>query len=219
MQKFRPSQNYLNNINMYKKMHKDGYGKKDGGFIEKDKSFNGISTIPYAPIIKKIIDKNNLTNLLDYGCGKAEFYDNEFTLDDDKYPSFRKYWGIDIDLYDPCYDKYNTLNQNKDYDIVISIDVLEHIPQEDISSVLNLICNLSNKYVFLNVACYSAQALLPNGENAHVTVKEPEWWYEIILKLIIIRQILKIIYNCTIVKDGKLKVFPLEFNDKIINYI
>ena len=63
------------------------------------------------------------------------------------------------------------------------------------------------------------QKLQPNLENAHITIQKPEWWYEIILKLIIIRQILKIIYNCTIVKDGKLKVFPLEFNDKIINYI
>ena len=140
-------------------------------------------------------------------------------MDDTKYPSFRKYWGIDIDLYDPCYYKYNTLNQNKDYDIVISIDVLEHIPQEDISSVLNLICNLSNKYVFLNVACYSAQALLPNGENAHITVNEPEWWYEKIVEIIKIKKNLKIICNCTIYKDGKLKVFPLQFNDKINNYI
>ena len=45
---------------MYKKMHREGYEKKDGGFIEKENSFNGISTIPYAPIIKKIIDRNNL---------------------------------------------------------------------------------------------------------------------------------------------------------------
>ena len=219
MQKFRPSESYLNNIDMYRQMHKEGYGKKDGGFIEKDKSFNGISTIPYAPIIKKIIDKNNFTNLLDYGCGKAEFYDNEFTLDNAKYPSFRKYWGIDIDLYDPCYDKYSTLNQDKKYDIVICIDVLEHIPQEDISSVLNLISNVSNKYILLNVACYSAQALLPNGENAHITIKEPKWWYDKIIEIIKIKKNLKIICNCTIVKDGKLKVFPLEFNDKIKNYI
>ena len=53
MENFKPSQNYLNNIDMYKQMHIDGYKKKDGGYIDKDKSFNGISTIPYAPIIKK----------------------------------------------------------------------------------------------------------------------------------------------------------------------
>ena len=28
----------------------------------------------------------------------------------------------------------------------------------------------------LNVACYEANALLPNGENAHITVRTPHWW-------------------------------------------
>lgn len=219
MEKFKPSKNYLDNINMYKQMHNEGYGKKDGGFINKEKSFNGMSTIPYAPIIKKIIHKNNLKNLLDYGCGKGEFYDNDFKLDNIDYPSFRELWGIDIDLYDPCYEKYNILNQNKKYDIVICIDVLEHIPEEDISSVLNLISNLSNKYILLNVACYSAQALLPNGENAHINIQEPKWWYEKINSIIKSRENLKIICNCTIYVDKKLKVLPLEFNDKINNYI
>ena len=81
MQKFRPSQNYLNNIEMYKKMHNEGYKKEDGGYIDKEKSFNGISTIPYAPIIKNIINKNDINSLLDYGCGKDEFYDKKFKLD------------------------------------------------------------------------------------------------------------------------------------------
>ena len=103
--------------------------------------------------------------------------------------------------------------------MVICIDVIEHIPIEDIDYFLEQLSNLSKKYIFLNVGCYSAAALLTNGENAHITIQKPEWWYEKILKLIKIRQNLKIICNCTIVKDGKLKVFPLEFNDKIKNYI
>ena len=32
------------------------------------------------------------------------------------------------------------------------------------------------KLVVLNVACYEANALLPNGENAHITVRNPHWW-------------------------------------------
>ena len=79
--------------------------------------------------------------------------------------------------------------------------------------------SLSEKYIFLNVGCYSAAALLPNGKNAHINIQPPEWWYEQILKIIKIRENLKIICNCTIEKDGKLKVFPLQFNDKINSYI
>lgn len=219
MEKLKPSRNFLENINMYKQMHDEGYKKIDGGYINKDQSFNGISTIPYAPVIKKIIDKNNLNSLLDYGCGKAEFYYKNFILDNLEYPPFKKFWGIDIDLYDPGYKKYNHLDIKKRYDIVICIDVLEHIPIEDIDYILNKLSSLTEKYIFLNVGCYSAAALLPNGKNAHINIQPPEWWYEQILKIIKIRENLKIICNCTIEKDGKLKVFPLQFNDKINSYI
>ncbi len=219
MKKIKPSKKFFENINMYKQMHTEGYNKIDGGYIDRDKSFNGMSTIPYAPIIKKIIDKNEIYSLLDYGCGKAEFYNNKYNLGDIEYPSFKNLWNIDIDLYDPSYSKFSKLDQNKTYDMVISIDVLEHIPIEDIDYVLEQICNLAKKYIFLNVGCYSAAALLPNGDNAHITIQKPEWWYEKILGITNNRENLKLICNCTIVKDGKLKVFPLEFNDKIKNYI
>ena len=219
MQKLKPSRLFLDNINMYKQMHDDGYTKTDGGYIDRDNSFNGISTIPYAPIIKKIIDKNDLHSLLDYGCGKAEFYYNNFVLDNLEYPPFKKFWDINIDLYDPGYEKYNNLDTKKKYDIVICIDVLEHIPAEDIDYIFNKLSNLSKKYIFLNGGCYRAAALLPNGKNAHINIQTPEWWYKKILKIIKIRVDLKIICNCTIEKNGKLKVFPLQFNDKINNYI
>ena len=98
-------------------------------------------------------------------------------------------------------------------------DRSQTVPQEDIDVVLEQISRLSNKYIFLNVGCYEAAALLPNGENAHINIQEPKWWYDKMLKIINNRKNLKIICNCTIVNNGKLKVFPLEFNDKINNYI
>ena len=30
--------------------------------------------------------------------------------------------------------------------------------------------------IIVNVACYPAAAKLPNGENAHITVRHPIWW-------------------------------------------
>ena len=100
-----------------------------------------------------------------------------------------------------------------------SINMYKQMHIEDIDYVLEQICNLAKKYIFLNVGCYSAAALLPNGDNAHITIQEPEWWNDKILGIIKNRKNLKVICNCTIVKDGKLKVFPLEFNDKIKYYI
>jgi hypothetical protein len=34
------------------------------------------------------------------------------------------------------------------------------------------------KFVFLTITCYEAIQKLPNGKNAHYTIKEPNWWKE-----------------------------------------
>ena len=57
-----------------------------------------------------------------------------------------------------------------------NFDVLEHIYVSDVATVLRDIFSHAKKLVILNVACYEANALLPNGENAHITVRNPHWW-------------------------------------------
>ena len=59
---------------------------------------------------------------------------------------------------------------------MISFDVLEHVFVSDVPSVLRDMFSYATKVIFLNVACYPAAAKLPNGENAHVTAREPLWW-------------------------------------------
>ena len=49
--------------------------------------------------------------MLDYGCGKGFFYDNSFYLKEEKIDPLRKLWDIEIDLYDPCYEKYSFLSE------------------------------------------------------------------------------------------------------------
>ena len=62
------------------------------------------------------------------------------------------------------------------YDIIILFDVLEHIFIADLPWVINDIFSKANKCVLINVACYESAALLPNGENAHITLRHPLWW-------------------------------------------
>ena len=64
----------------------------------------------------------------------------------------------------------------KNFDCSICIDVLEHIFINDVPWVINDLFKHANKCVVINVACYNAAALLPNGENAHITVRPPSWW-------------------------------------------
>jgi hypothetical protein len=41
-------------------------------------------------------------------------------------------------------------------------------------------CGAARKFVFANIASYPAAKILPNGENAHCTIRPVEWWSQII---------------------------------------
>ena len=80
MSKISPSKEYYENIEFYKKMHKDGFNLINGDNRNSDEAYNGRSTLLFAKLIKNIIQKNQIKNMLDYGCGKGFFYDNSFEI-------------------------------------------------------------------------------------------------------------------------------------------
>ena len=170
----KPSSEYKKHIEYYKSMHEKGF-IRENEVVSKDQAYDGKSTKPFVNIIKKIIELNECKSLLDYGCGKAKYYFNDFKTNKAKYSSLKEYWKVEVNLYDPCYKPYNKLI-NKKVDISICIDVLEHIPKQDISWVLKEFFSLTKKIVFLNVACYEAKAILPDGKNAHINVQSYSWW-------------------------------------------
>jgi len=215
--KNHPSEAYLKNIAFYKKMHEEGFKTKNK-FISKNEAYDGGSTRPFVKLINQIIKINNCKNLMDYGCGKAKYYHQEFKTDKGNYPSLKDYWGINICLYDPCVEKYNKLIKDK-VDITICIDVLEHIPSQDISWVLKDFFSLTNKIVFINVACYEAKAILPNGENAHINVQTYDWWEKILIDCALEFKGIKIIAFCNFIIENDKKIYKcIEINDKYKNY-
>jgi hypothetical protein len=62
---------------------------------------------------------------------------------------------------------------------VICTDVLEHCPEEDLPWIVGELFGYARLFVFANVACYPAMKTLPNGENAHCTIRPVEFWREI----------------------------------------
>ena len=218
MSKNIPSKEYLKNLEYYKKMHTEGFNLISGKRRSANEAYDGHSTLAFAKLIRDIINKNQIKSMLDYGSGKGFYYENPSNIKGLKIKSLRDYWGIEIDLFDPCYEKSSFIDENKLYDLVISIDVLEHIPSQDIDWVLEKIISKAKKFVFLNVACYSAVALLPNGENAHINVNNPNWWHEKILFLKKKYLNTKIICVCALKENGINKYFPLQYDDKITNY-
>jgi len=107
--------------------------------------------------------------ILDFGGGKGYQYS--------KHKLHRKL-GVkeqNIDIYDIGIPKYSKI-PNKVYDGVISTDVLEHIYEKDLDKALTLLFSKAKNFVYIAVHCGLANAILPNGLNAHVTIKPPKWW-------------------------------------------
>jgi len=117
-----------------------------------------------------IIDFLKPKSVLDYGCGKGCLVDALKKL----YPEISFY------KYDPAIEEISVLPVKK-VDLVINTDVLEHIPEEYLESVVEEIASLSENAFF---ALHHALActILPNNENAHCTVKPPIWYYNMFSK-------------------------------------
>jgi len=140
--------------------------------------FDGRSLLPHIEKIRELAILVRASSALDYGCGKAALYakQNFDTSNGIRISSLSEYWNLkEIYLYDPAVAQFSTRPSSKS-DIVICTDVLEHIDEGDIPYVLDDIFALSNRMVFANVASYPAAKTLPNGENAHATIRPPEWW-------------------------------------------
>ena len=131
-------------------------------YHQEDKIWQGTSIINYIPNINKIIKDKDIKTILDYGCGKAKHHPKEWKAI----------------KYDPAIQKYQNKPQDK-YDLVISTDVLEHIPVENLKQTIEEIFGYSNKWVFVSVCCRKAEAILPNGYNAHATIESAKWWREL----------------------------------------
>ena len=134
----------------------------------------------FAKILKEIINKNNIKNLLDYGSGKGERYFKSSEFGNETYPPLEKYWNINPTLYDPGVPHPKPVEGK--FDIVISIDVLEHIEPTCISNVLDNINQLSSKYVWLRIDTLPARKRLPDGRNAHLIIEQPSYWLSLIDK-------------------------------------
>jgi hypothetical protein len=160
-----PSDRYKYLIEQYQAMHDGPPTLTKGGKIKY--VFDGVSLSPHVQAISGIIAKTKSKTILDYGSGKGMQYADG---------KVRKAWNVDsITCYDPAYKPLNILPTGK-FDGVVSTDVLEHCPIEDVDWILEEIIRYAAKFVFMNVSCKEAKKLLPDGTNAHCTVQSPEWW-------------------------------------------
>lgn len=139
--------------------------------------FDGRSIVPQVGRILSLARRYECKTALDFGCGKAEYYDKA-DKDGVTLAQALADTGIEeITRYDPAVPRFAKPPEGT-FDIVWCTDVLEHIPESDVGAVVDRLFALAGKVLLVSVSCSPAVKALPNGENAHVTLKTPEFWGE-----------------------------------------
>ncbi|MAC61682.1 MAG: hypothetical protein CMN37_07315 [SAR116 cluster bacterium] len=164
---FQLSNQYNELLSQYEIMAKEGYNRTDGSFVKN--VYSDAEPLKFSDQLEKIIGYFNAKTALDYGSGGSDLNNTKLSNGE----KFIDYIGLNkIHSFEPARSKRN----KRKSDIVLCFDVLEHIFINDVPWVINDLFKYANKCVVINVACYNAAALLPNGENAHITVRPPSWW-------------------------------------------
>jgi 2-polyprenyl-3-methyl-5-hydroxy-6-metoxy-1,4-benzoquinol methylase len=95
-------------------------------------------------------------SILDYGCGKA---------------SMSRHLER-VTNYDPAL--YPELPEP--HDVVVCMDVLEHIEPDCLNDVLEHIASLTKRLAYLVISNAKHGKTLPDGRYSHLIVKPAHWW-------------------------------------------
>lgn len=117
----------------------------------------------FALIVAELAKEKNAGSILDYGAGKR-------TME----KALKEMVDCKVRSYDPCIKQIS--KPPKPADIVSCTDVLEHVEPNCVDSVLDDIKRVTKKSAFLVISTVPAIKILPDGRNAHITVKPAEWW-------------------------------------------
>jgi hypothetical protein len=108
-------------------------------------------------------------SIIDYGCGQSRFLD-ELRLD----------YDVQYVRYDPAIPEYSRKPRTC-ADLLVNIDVLEHIEEANLDVVIAELAAFGRNAIIV-VDTKPAATFLPNGRNAHVTIRPPLWWRERLLR-------------------------------------
>lgn len=124
----------------------------------------GVASIKYAPLVSQVIERLEITHLLDYGCGaKMNLLKHVKTKG-----------KLTYQAYDPGVPELASAPVPAQ--MVCCIDVLEHIEPEFLDNVLDHLASLTEAVAFLTVHTGPAGKTLPDGRNAHINQQPMDWW-------------------------------------------
>jgi hypothetical protein len=137
------------------------YKELNSQLHKQDKKY-GISAQRYIYYIERWLKSIEAETILDYGCGKGRL------------KAGLKNWKGEVFEYDPCILGKDSWPEPAD--VVICIDVLEHVEPEYLGNVLEHMKILALRGLFIAVNTNQGKRLLPDGRPAHINVHTFEFW-------------------------------------------
>lgn len=125
--------------------------------------FPGTTWRVQLPQLYEVVPDVSRRYIVDFGCGPRGGLAEEF--------------GANVICYDPFISEYCDSPWSKSFDVFFSSDVLEHMTRLQIDALLTQIRQKHPEVVFLNISTRQARKRLPNGANAHLTVRPAHWWF------------------------------------------
>ena len=114
--------------------------------------------------IRPLVRELDPASILDYGCGQSSLVDHL---------ALRA--STMLYRYDPAIPEIAEIKAAH-VDMIVCTDVLEHIPEADLPDVLHHIAALSSHVVF-GIDTTPSEQQLPDGSNAHCTVRPAAFWH------------------------------------------
>jgi len=123
----------------------------------------GTSSVKYLRFLRPEIAELSPASILDYGCGQSRFVD---MLGLEPPPRCHR--------YDPAIAEFAAL-PDESVDLLINIDVLEHIEEADLDDVISEMRAICRQALII-VDTKASNHTLADGRNAHVCLHGHDWW-------------------------------------------
>jgi hypothetical protein len=141
------------------------------------KVYSGMNLVPLANHVKELVDLTGARRLLQYGSGLGYQY---------RRAQVHRSWKMADPpyMFEPNVLRYSH-RPNRKFDGLIIVDVLEHVPEEHVQTVLadamSFLDTACESFAFIAVKVTLARESLENEKgDAHLTARLPGWWAELI---------------------------------------
>lgn len=142
---------------LQRQMHEAGnYGQWGDFNVE----FVGRAIVPVYHNVRRPV------SVLDYGAGSGALADELEKL-------FRQ---ISVTRYDPFAPRWRDGAEPGVHDVVNCSDVMEHVEPQCVENTLKYIAARTRFIATFSIGIEDAEKTLPNGDNAHITLRSPQWW-------------------------------------------